>query len=98
MTVYGKLNYVILCKYYSTVAFDIYCIMIAYSRSLRAFENQTFHSKLLMSVYRYNYQYSYVATATKYGTAARMEKRIERYRNGEWCEMFSVGNCNGKNM
>ena len=24
--------------------------------------------------------------------------RIETYRNGVWCEVFSVENCNGKNI
>ena len=27
-----------------------------------------------------------------------MSGGIETYRNGVWCELFSVENCNGKNM
>ena len=56
-----KLNHVIICKYYSTVAFDVCFIMITYLRSLRWIRKQTFHSKLLISVYRYKYYYSYVS-------------------------------------
>ena len=40
MTVQNKLSHVTLCKYYSTVVFDIYCIMITYSRSLRGIWKQ----------------------------------------------------------
>jgi hypothetical protein len=52
---------------------------------------------LAPSVYKTGYSSDFVLLRQKWDSS-REGERIETYRNGVRCEVFSVENCNGKNM
>ena len=50
------------------------------------------------SVYKMVYSNVFVLLRQNIGTAEWRGEKIEAYKNGVWCEVFSVENRNGKNI